>query len=137
MYRREEMKETEINPDDFMDFPVMQRMVIEMMRLAVRVILALPDMLLGHYFSYPINCGWGLNRTRANVFFSEKFFVVPRIGQSRNLKKRDPRLRTGWKQISGTGTGTDYIFIQNRDFKQSRLCLEFNNTSKMILIGKH
>ena len=72
----EEMKETEINPDDFMDFPVMQRMVIEMMRLAVRVILALPDMLLGHYFSYPINCGWGLNRTRANVFFSEKFNLI-------------------------------------------------------------
>ena len=72
----EEIKETEINPDDFMDFPVMQRMVIEMMRLAVRVILALPDMLLGHYFSYPINCGWGLNQTRANVFFSEKFNLI-------------------------------------------------------------
>ena len=31
-----------------------------------------------------------------------------------------------------TGSGTDYFFIRDRDFKKSRLCLEFNNTFQKI-----
>ena len=63
------------NPLNNIQFPVMQRYVIEMARLSVRFVLAVPDILFGHYFTYPMNCGWGLNRSRAIDFFNDKFNV--------------------------------------------------------------
>ena len=69
-----EEKETE-NPISKIQLPVMQRFTIEMGRLFIRFVLAIPDILFGHYFTYPINCGWGLNRTRAIDFFNDKFNV--------------------------------------------------------------
>lgn len=69
-----EEEETE-NPLSKIEFPVLQRYVIEMARLSIRFVLALPDILFGHYFTYPMNCGWGLNRSRAIDFFNDKFNV--------------------------------------------------------------
>jgi len=73
----EEDEETSINPDDFIVFPVFQRASIEMIRLFLRFVLALPDIVFGHFLDYPINCGWGLNQTRAKAFFQESFQLAP------------------------------------------------------------
>ena len=74
-----EKKETE-NPISKIQVLVMQRFTIEMGRLFIRFVLAIPDILFGNYFTYPINCGWGLNRTRAIDFFNDKFNVKQGTG---------------------------------------------------------
>ena len=73
----EEDEEENINPDDFISLPVFQRASIEMIRLFLRFVLALPDIVFGHFLDYPINCGWGLNQTRAKAFFQESFQLAP------------------------------------------------------------
>lgn len=70
------------NPINNIQFPVLQRFTIEVGRLFVRFVLALPDILFGNYFTYPINCGWGLNRSRAIDFFNDKFNVRECTGTS-------------------------------------------------------
>ena len=42
--------------------PPLTRTAIESMRVGTRVVLSFGDILTGHFFNYPINCGHGLNR---------------------------------------------------------------------------
>ena len=48
---------------DSMTLPPVNRMVIELMRVVMRLLLSFPDMVIARWVYYDINCGYGLNTT--------------------------------------------------------------------------
>jgi len=56
----EELKPVEI---EGVSIPPTTRTVIELMRVTVRLLLSFPDIVMGRWIYYDINCGYGLNTT--------------------------------------------------------------------------
>lgn len=57
----EEMEEVE-GPEG-LSIPPTTRTAIELMRVSVRLLLSFPDIMMGRWIYYDINCGYGLNTT--------------------------------------------------------------------------
>ena len=57
---------------DFYYFPskIMFLQGMEAYRLAIRTILALPDIVMGNYFNVPLNCGWGDQRVAEGLLMA-------------------------------------------------------------------
>lgn len=47
--------------------PPMTRTAVESMRVLTRVALSFGDIITGHFFNYPVNCGHGLNKTQLQI----------------------------------------------------------------------
>jgi len=50
-----------------MTLPPLTRSVIETARVVTRVVLSFGDIVTGHFFNYPVNCGHGMNHTQLSV----------------------------------------------------------------------
>lgn len=67
----EELGASEEEIDTFIDYGHITRVVIEISRITVRLILSLPDIFDGKWVYYDINCGYGLNSTHLDFRYQK------------------------------------------------------------------
>jgi len=72
--------------------PPITRTAIETMRILTRVVLSFGDILTGHFFNYPVNCGHGLNHLQLIARWNSTFGTNV-DGTSRILPNTEAELR--------------------------------------------
>lgn len=112
--------------DHFIAFPFpippLTRTAIESLRIGVRVLLSFGDIVTGHFFNYPINCGHGLNKlqmeARFNSLYNNETALI--------YDNVDSGASSMWDSFSGGSAGEDTI--SNLDYEKAKEAGEQNRT---------
>ena len=85
--------------------PPLTRTAIESMRIGVRILLSFGDIVTGHFFNYPINCGHGLNMLQLEARFNslynnETALIYDSVGSGASSM---------WDSFSGGSEGEDTV----------------------------
>ena len=91
--------------------PPLTRTAIESVRVLTRVALSFGDIVTGHFFNYPVNCGHGLNITQLR-----KKYNIEHNASTRGLEDSDMRWKTcDQRKYSAVRTPPDTCTESNDD----------------------